>query len=127
MTDTTKKKILLIEDEKPLAHALQLKLEHEGFEVKTVENGDDGLAIIEKENDDLLLCDLIIHGLNGFQVLEKIKEKNLKTPVMIMTNLTQEEDKKRAFDLGAIEFFVKSDTTISEIVESVKTKLNKSS
>ncbi len=127
MTDTTKKKILIIEDEKPLAHALQLKLEHEGFEVKTVENGDDGLAIIEKENDDLLLCDLIIHGLNGFQVLEKIKEKNLKTPVMIMTNLTQEEDKKRAFDLGAIEFFVKSDTTISEIVESVKTKLNKSS
>lgn len=124
MTDTTKKNILIIEDEKPLAHALQLKLEHAGFNVTAVENGDDGLAIIERDKSDLLLCDLIIHGLNGFQVLEKIKEKNLKTPVMIMTNLSQEEDKKRAFDLGAVEFFVKSDTTISEIVESVKKKLN---
>lgn len=126
MTDNTKK-ILIIEDEKPLAHALQLKLEHEGFTVTSVENGDDGLEIIEKDKIDLLLCDLIIHGLNGFQVLEKIKEKNLKTPVMIMTNLSQEEDKKRASDLGALEFFVKSETTISEIVETVKKKLLKTS
>lgn len=124
MTDKPKKRILIIEDEKPLAHALQLKLEHEGFDVTEVDNGDDGLAILEKGQEDLLLCDLIIHGLNGFRVLELIKEKKINTPVMIMTNLTQEEDKKRAIDLGAIEFFVKSDTTISEIVESVKKKLN---
>lgn len=122
MTDNTKKNILIIEDEKPLAHALRLKLEHEGFNVINVENGDDGLTTLEKEKVDLLLCDLIIHGLNGFQVLEKIKEEKINTPVMIMTNLSQEEDKKRALDLGAIEFFIKSETTISEIVESIKKK-----
>ncbi len=123
MKETTKKKILILEDEKPLAHALELKLTHEGFDVVTTDNGELGLSLLEKEKFDLVLSDLIIPGVDGFGVLETIKNKKMKVPVIVMTNLNQEEDKQRAFDLGAVEFFVKSNSTLSEIVEGVKKKI----
>ncbi len=124
MKEGTKKKILILEDEKPLAHALELKLTHEGFEVVTTDNGEMGISILEKEKFDLVLSDLIMPGIDGFGLLEAIKTKKIKVPVIVMTNLNQEEDKKRAFDLGAVEFFVKSNSTLSEIVEGVKKKIN---
>ncbi len=123
MKETTKKKILILEDEKPLAHALELKLTHEGFEVVTTDNGEMGISILEKEKFDLVLSDLIMPGVDGFGLLDAIKNKKLKVPVIVMTNLNQEEDKKRAFDLGAVDFFVKSNSTLSEIVEGVKKKI----
>ena len=123
MKETTKKKILILEDEKPLAHALELKLTHEGFDVVTTDNGETGISILEKEKFDLVLSDLIIPGLDGFGVLETIQTKKIKVPVIIMTNLNQEEDRKRASDLGAVDFFVKSNSTLSEIVEGVKGKI----
>lgn len=123
MKETIKKKILILEDEKPLAHALELKLTHEGFEVVTTDNGGMGISILEKEKFDLVLSDLIMPGVDGFGLLEAIKTKKLKVPVIVMTNLNQEEDKKRAFDLGAVDFFVKSNSTLSEIVEGVKKKI----
>lgn len=123
MKETAKKKILILEDEKPLAHALELKLTHEGFEVITTDNGEMGVSVLEKESFDLVLSDLIIPGLDGFGVLERIKSKKIKVPVIVMTNLNQEEDKKRAYDLGAVDFFVKSNSTLSEIVEGVKKKI----
>lgn len=125
MKEGTKKKILILEDEKPLAHALELKLTHEGFEVVTTDNGELGLSILAKEDFDLVLSDLIIPGVNGFGVLESIRDKKMKMPVIIMTNLNQEEDKKRAEDLGAVDFFVKSNSTLSEIVEGVKKRVGK--
>jgi DNA-binding response OmpR family regulator len=126
MKETAKKKILIIEDEKPLAHALELKLTHEGFDVVTTDNGTDGVAFLEKDHFDIVLTDLIIPGLDGFKVLETVKDKKIKTPVIVMTNLNQEEDKKKVFDLGATAFFVKSNAPISEIVESVKDTLHSS-
>ena len=125
MKEAIKKKILILEDEKPLAHALELKLTHEGFEVVTTDNGEMGISILEKEHFDLVLSDLIIPGLDGFGVLETVRTKKIKTPVIIMTNLNQEEDRKRSYDLGAVDFFVKSNSTLSEIVEGVKKKVNK--
>lgn len=124
MKETTKKKILILEDEKPLAHALELKLTHEGFDVVTTDNGELGISILEKEKFDLVLSDLIMPGVDGFGLLDAIKNKKLKVPVIVMTNLNQEEDKKRAFDLGAVDFFVKSNSTLSEIVEGVKKKIS---
>lgn len=125
MKEATKKKILILEDEKPLAHALELKLTHEGFEVVTTDNGETGVFLLEQDHFDLALCDLIIPKLDGFGVLEIIKNKKIKTPVIVMTNLNQEEDKQKALDLGAVNFFVKSNSTLSEIVEGVKQKVNK--
>lgn len=123
MKEVTKKKILILEDEKPLAHALELKLTHEGFEVTTSDSGEVGVSLLEKEKFDLVITDLILPGVDGFGVLETMQSKKLHVPVMVMTNLNQEEDKKRAHDLGALDFFVKSNSTLSEIVEEVKKKI----
>lgn len=120
MKEMTPKKILIIEDEKPLLHALELKLSHEGYEIVGTDSGDRGLDHLAQEKFDLILTDLITPGLDGFKVLESLQQKKIKTPVIVMTNLNQEEDKKRAYDLGATGFFVKSNSTISEIVASVK-------
>ena len=60
---------------------------------------------------------------NGFKILETILEKKIKTPVMVMTNLNQDEDRKRTAELGATEFFVKSNSPLSEIVENIKNKI----
>lgn len=119
---TTQKKILIIEDERPLAHALQLKLEHEGFLVATSGNGEEARDMLSKDKYDLVLTDIIIPGLNGFSILELIKDKKMKIPVIVMTNLNQDEDKKKVFDLGASDYFVKSNISISDIVSKVKAK-----
>ena len=126
MKESEKKRILIIEDEKPLAHALQLKLSHEGFDIVATGSGEEALSFLEKENFDLILTDLIIPGVDGFKVLETIKDKKMKNPVIVMTNLNQEEDRKRASDLGASEFFVKSNSPISLIVQTVKNTIQTS-
>ena len=126
MQEPAKKKILIIEDEKPLAHALILKLTHEGFDVTATESGQEGLMLLSESHFDLVLTDLIIPGVDGFKVLETIQEKKMRTPVIVITNLNQEEDKKRAYDLGASGFFVKSNSPLSEIVHSVKDTIQSS-
>jgi DNA-binding response OmpR family regulator len=124
MKEGDKKRILVLEDEKPLAHALELKLTKEGFEVVIVDNGNKGIELLSKEKFDIVLSDLIIPGTDGFGVLEMIRDKKMKIPVVVMTNLNQEEDKKKAEDLGAQDFFVKSNSTVSQIVEGVKNKIH---
>ena len=86
MQETEKKKILIIEDEKPLAHALLLKLSHEGFDVITTESGQKGLDYLDAEHFDLVLTDLIIPGVDGFKVLETMREKGLTIPVIVITS-----------------------------------------
>lgn len=115
----TKKKILIIEDERPMARALELKLAHAGFESISAGNGKDGIAILEKGNFSLILLDLVMPKMDGFSVLEALKQKGIKTPVIIVSNLSQPEDEKRAKALGAKAFLVKSDTQIAAIVEKV--------
>jgi DNA-binding response OmpR family regulator len=118
--EQSNKKILIIEDEKPLARALELKLLHEGFQVTSTSNGEIAIPIIEKEEFSLIICDLVMPKVDGFEVLEFIKNKNIKTPVIILTNLSQTEDEKRVRALGASEFFIKSNTSIVKIVEHIK-------
>lgn len=121
--EPSSKKILIIEDEKPLARALELKLTHEGFQVVNVSNGEVALPLLEQDEFSLIICDLMMPKIDGFKVLDFIKSKNIKTPVVVLTNLSQMEDEKRARALGASEFFVKSNTSIAKIVEYVKEKV----
>lgn len=114
------KKILIVEDEKPLARALELKLIHEGFQVELLISGDGIIPILEKNDISLIICDLMMPKVDGFQVLKEMKEKEINVPVIVLTNLGQVEDEKRVRDLGAIEFFVKSDTPLLKIVEYIK-------
>lgn len=114
------RKILIIEDEKPLARALELKLVHEGFEVKVLSSGEDVVSLIDKEQFSLIVCDLVMPRVDGFQVLKTIKEKKVDVPVIILTNLSQGEDEKRVRELGVAGFFIKSDTSLSKIVSYIK-------
>lgn len=113
------KKILIIEDEKPMARALELKLAHAGFEAKAVFNGEDGVELLQKETYALIILDLVMPKMDGFKVLETLNEKKITTPVIVLSNLSQEDDEKRAKTLGAKEFFIKSNTPIATIVEKV--------
>ena len=113
------KKILIIEDEKTLARALELKLTHSGFEVVTVFNGADGIAIIQKESFALILLDLIMPKMDGFVVLETLKKRKIETPVLVLSNLSQQGDMKRTKEFGVKEFFIKSNTPIAVIVGRV--------
>ena len=114
------KRILVIEDERPLARALELKLAHEGFEVETVSNGADGMAFLEKSQVDLVVCDLIMPKMDGFAFLEALRKNDNKVPVIILTNLSQPDDQERVLALGAKDFFVKSDISVADVVAHIK-------
>ncbi|MEI6228442.1 MAG: response regulator [Candidatus Saccharibacteria bacterium] len=113
-------KILIVDDEKPLARALELKLTHEGLDAKAVFNGAEAIAALKSENFDLVLLDLVMPQEDGFKVLQDIQDLGLKAAVIVSSNLSQEEDISRAKTLGAIDYFVKSDTTLADIVRKVK-------
>ncbi len=115
-----KKKILIAEDEKPMARALELKFNNSGFEAKAVFDGEEALSELKKASYDLLLLDLMMPKMDGFGVLEALKKESNKMPVIVSTNLSQPGDVERAKALGAVDYFVKSDTPIVEVIEHVK-------
>jgi len=113
------KRVLIIEDEHPLAHALELKLKSKGFNTAIADNGKQGLEEALKGKFDLILLDLILPSLDGFAFLEQLRRKNKKAPVIVLSNLGQEEDKERAEKFGVLEYHVKANTPLSVIVASV--------
>jgi two-component system copper resistance phosphate regulon response regulator CusR len=115
-----KRRILIAEDEKPLARALELKLGDGDYDVRVALNGEEAVAELGKQKFDIVLLDLMMPKMDGFEVLESMKKRGDKTPVIVLTNLSQPEDEKRVMDLGAKEFFVKSNTSIANIVARVK-------
>lgn len=118
------KKILIIEDDRPVAKALETKLVRAGFEIKVAEDGERALEILGKESFSLILLDLVLPKIDGFKVLEDLRGKGDKTLVIVLTNLSQTEGEGRVKELGVSEFFVKSNTPIVKIVERVKEKLS---
>jgi len=114
---TEVKRILIAEDERPLASVLSLKLVRAGFEVEVVYNGKEALDRIAKENFDLLILDLVMPVVSGFGVLEKMKESGNSTPIVVLSNLSQEGDEMKAKSLGAKDFFIKSNIPVAEIVK----------
>lgn len=118
----SKKKILIIEDEKDLRFFIAQALKNEGFEVLEAINGEEGMEILKKEKPDLILLDLILPGMSGYEFLEMIKkDSKLETiPVIILSNLGQEEEIERGLKLGAIDFLIKANFSLDEIVEKIK-------
>ena len=114
------KKILVAQDEKPLSKALELKLSKEGFDVSIAQNGEEAISLLVKEDFDVLILDLIMPKKDGFSVLQYLKEKGKKIKTIVLSNLAQEEDFKKAKDLGAKSYFVKSNTPIIELVNYIK-------
>jgi two-component system, OmpR family, response regulator ArlR len=115
-----KKKILIIEDEKPLAHALELKMTHEGYETTVCSTGEEGLREALTGKYQLILLDLILPGIDGFTILQEMKNKKMKTIVIILSNLGQDEDRAKAKEFGAKDYLIKSNVPLSDIVKVVK-------
>jgi two-component system alkaline phosphatase synthesis response regulator PhoP len=118
-----KKKILLIEDDISIAKVLTLKLSKSGFEVAQRSSGEGGLEAIKKEKFDLVLLDLILSGMNGFDVLAKLQKDKNTIPVIVLSNLGQKEDIKKAAKLGASGYVVKSKLPLADLVDKINKAL----
>lgn len=116
-------KILVAEDEKLLAKALVLKLTKAGFDVVEVHNGEEALKQTENTTFDLILMDLVMPQFDGFHFLTEFQKRGSKIPVIVLSNLGQDEDVIKAKKLGAADFLIKASTPLSEILELVKKKL----
>lgn len=116
------KKILIIEDEKPITHALSRVLGTQNYSIFSAITGTDGLELAKETKPDLIVMDIILPGLNGVEVLEKLREdtwgKDAK--VIMLSNLTDLEKTARAKELGALEYIVKSDIPLVELAEKIQ-------
>lgn len=115
------RKVLVVEDDSFLQGLEVSKLHKEGYEVSSASTGDEGMEKIFESDLDLILLDLILPKFDGFDILKKVKsEENLKNiPVIVFSNLSEEKDIKKAKELGAIDFMVKSNFTLDELVEHI--------
>ena len=116
------KKILFIEDESVLQKTFEKTLKGEGYEIISALDGEIGLNLAKKEKPDLILLDLILPKINGFEVLKKLKEdpETKEIPVIILTNLERMTDIDKALELGATTYLVKVDYSLEEVIEKIK-------
>jgi len=120
---TTKgRKILVGEDDKNYANIFRLKLEKEGYTVFLANNGKEVLEIAKQEEPQLILLDIIMPIQNGFDTLKILKSDPdlLHIPVIMVSNLGQDEDVNKAKKLGASDYLIKANTSIQEMVEKVR-------
>ena len=122
-TPATKQyKILLVEDDDALASVYQTRLQAEGFDVKRVPNGEDALAGTIEYKPDLVVLDVMMPKVSGFDVLDILRNtpETAKVKVVMLTALSQDSDKERAQKLGADDYLVKSQVVIADVVERIK-------
>ena len=118
-------RILLVEDNRGFAETLKGNLEIEGYEVDLALTGTLGLDRAKAERYDLIILDLMLPAMNGFTVLQRLRDSGRDTPVLIMTALGTEDEKLRGFGLGADDYIVKP-TGLLEILARVKAVLKRS-
>lgn len=115
-------RILVVEDEEFLVTALKDNLVAEGYTVDTAANGDEAMEKIHKDRPNIILLDLLMPKKDGFYVLEEVK-KNPEwklIPVIVLSNLGGDAEIKKALEMGADDYFVKSQHPIEEVIEKVK-------
>jgi len=120
---SSQKNIIIVEDERPMARALAIKLKGAGFEVDNAYDGEEFFQKVKEKKYDLILLDIMLPKMSGFDILEKMKAEGIDVPVIMASNLSQEEDVKKAKSLGAVDFIVKSNTSLVDFVEKIKTIL----
>mgnify|MGYP001118483717 CR=1 FL=1 len=116
----TQKRVLIVEDEKPLAHALELKLQHEGILTAVAGNGEECLKLLGEQQFDVVLLDMMMPVMDGFQVLQEINKRQVRPTVFVLSNLSVHDDQTKVLALGAKKYFIKSDTPLSVIVDEVR-------
>jgi DNA-binding response OmpR family regulator len=115
-------RVLLIEDEKEVAELYKLKLTLDGYEVLLADSGQEGLNKAFKEKPELIFLDIKMPGMDGFEVLKKLRksQKTESTPIIILSNFDEEDLIEKGLTLGANEYLIKSQFTPEDISEKVK-------
>ena len=119
--ENKKKKILVVEDDKFLLKAYEIKFKQSDFDVILATDGINGFKLAEKEKPSLIILDLMLPRMNGFEFLKKIKsdEKLKNIPIIVISVLGQKVDQERAIKLGAEKYFIKTDYTLEEIIKNL--------
>lgn len=119
------KKVLIVEDERPMAKILHMKLKKENIDSDIAHNGEEGLELLSENKYDLIVLDLIMPKMNGFAFLEEMKAQKVSTKVIVASNLSQAGDLEKSKELGAVDYFVKSNTSLVDLVSRIKKFLEK--
>jgi len=121
------KKILIVEDEEILINLLQRKLTNEGYEVSLARDGEEGLKVMKEIQPDLLLLDIVMPKMGGFEVMEKMgRDSELKKiPVIVISNSGQPVEIDRAQELGAKDWLVKAEFDPQEVIDKITKQIGK--
>ncbi len=117
-----KPKILLVEDDAALASVYKARMETEGFEVRHCDNGESALSAAVEFRPELILLDIMMPRISGFDVLDILRNtpETVNTKIIILTALSQPSDQERAKSLGVDEYLVKSQAVISDVMDRIK-------
>jgi two-component system alkaline phosphatase synthesis response regulator PhoP len=120
MAEATRR-VLLAEDDRFLRRAAESRLRQNGFTVLPAVDGEEALKVARAERPDLIQLDLIMPKLQGFEVLKSLKQDpaTAPIPVIVLSNLGQDEDLKRAMELGAVAYFIKAHLSLQDLVQRV--------
>jgi DNA-binding response OmpR family regulator len=120
-------KIVVADDDRMLRKAAETTLRRHGYNVSTASDGEEALRLIRSERPDLIVLDLIMPKVQGFDVLQALKQDTVTSaiPVIVLSSLAQEQDRQEALTLGALAYFNKSTLSLGELVTQVKTILTK--
>jgi DNA-binding response OmpR family regulator len=125
---STPKRILLVEDDDSLANVYTTRLQAEGFDVRRVANGEDALAAALNYQPNLVVLDVMMPKVSGFDVLDILRNtpETADLKIIMLTALSQDSDKERAETLGVDEYLVKSQVVIADVIDRIKHHLNMS-
>lgn len=117
--------VLIVEDEEVISRALRDFLTHadNAYEVVIVEDGKEALEKITTDAFDLVLLDIIMPKMDGWQFLEEVKKRGINSKIIILTNLDEDESKARALEFGIADYFVKNETTLAMLTERINSVL----
>lgn len=115
--------ILIAEDDAVLREVYTKKFTISGYTIRTAENGEEAVALIQKKEPDILILDINMPVLDGFGVLEKYPKNARSFPIIMLTNFGDEKNRQRGEDMGADDYFIKSEMTIRKLLEMVETLL----
>lgn len=115
-------KVLLVEDDKFLRTVLEKKLLNEGMEVVVAEDGEEAIQKLVQERPDIILLDIVLPKRSGFSVIEEVrKDPEFRSlPIIVLSNLGQQEDVEKGLSLGAVEYFVKAKISLDDLLKKVK-------
>ncbi len=116
------KTLLIVEDDEDLASVYQARLEAEGFVVKHASNGQQALGLVAQAVPDLMLLDVMMPGMSGFEVLESLRARpeTAKLKIIMLSALGQDSDREQAQRLGADDYLVKAQVVIADVVQRIK-------